>query len=123
MDTLYSLFKCTGDGDSYPRYSLISFHKTVEGAKEKAKKVLTEDAKREYNRYVLQEQDMMPIDMRIKNRIEQYGVEVLYDLIHPSMTEENNYIYIGKRDGEDFKDMIDYGAFGGFIIEEQTIES
>jgi hypothetical protein len=42
-----------------------------------------------------------------------------HDLVHPSMTVENNWAFVGKRD--DCKSDCTYGRWGGYVIEEAEV--
>ena len=117
MDSVYCLFECVGDGDSYPRFGLISLHETIEGAREKAGEYLAERNAELLNNI------RANIDMHNMRRmleiVEEKGIESLYEPIHRLMCSANNYVYVGSRNDDGFKNMID--GFGGFIIEEVDI--
>ncbi len=73
----------------YPVFELLGVCQSLESARAFAQKQVGEDSK------------------------------ILEDLVHTSMTKENHYTFVGKRD--DCRATCTYGDFGGFVIEEMQI--
>ena len=89
MVLVYCVYIVYGDGDGYPLYDLEFVCDSLASAKEVSLSLLLD-----YNA------------SRPKN------------LVHSTMSADNNYTYIGKR--EDCSDSSCYG-FGGIIIEETPL--
>jgi hypothetical protein len=102
MKKVYVVFEVSGDGDGYSQFDLRMIADTLEIAKVHASKITKDLVDNE--------------TFRKEHREETKGY---MDLVHKSMTKENDYTYIGQR--KEVSIYCEYNYFGGIIIEEMEL--
>lgn len=89
---VYAIFSVYGEGDSYSAFDLKNIASSIDDAKS-------------YISDLIQDWEWQRDNKR-------------KDLVHDSMTEDNNYTFFGSR--EECGDC-DYCSFGGFVVEQFNV--
>lgn len=97
---MFTVFISRGDGNSYPIFSLIGICTSIENAQ----------------LLINRHRDKTPPDTFCLDNEESF----LYRA-HCTISSVTNYTYIGKRDN--CHNMLEYGQFGGYIIERLEVDS